>query len=133
MTLIITMRWNGPKASTVSVDFRRFFPMMTDMNRFADLDLAAAPSGIRALLWDLDPHLISVDQDTDSIIPRIMITDDPDLLRWLRQRIGDASIREWILARRGGDIGDFDLFPWTVLLDIPEDAVDWHYNHGMVC
>lgn len=114
-----------------SVDWIRAIHTITVMNRFADLDLATAPSGIRALLWDLDPHLIRVDQDSGSIIPRVMITDDPDLLRWLRKHIGDAKIKEWILARRGGGIGDFDLYPWTILLGVSEDAVDWHYNQGM--
>lgn len=66
---------------------------ISKMIHFADNALSAAPASVRALLWDLDPTEVRVLDHQSSIIPRLIIADEPEVLRWVRRAVGDQAIR----------------------------------------
>ena len=78
---------------------------------------------IRALFWDCDARAISWCEDREFIISRVLSAGDWQTVRWLRRRIGDQAIGEWIAGRQGRGLSPERLRYWEIALDLPHRVV----------
>lgn len=60
------------------------------------------PDEIRWLFWDCDPDSLDIDKHRDFLIRRVLVDGDWSAIEWLRASVGDAGLRDWFLAGRGG-------------------------------
>lgn len=81
------------------------------------------PAYVRSLFWDMDAGRLRWSRHRDCIILRILSRGGFDAVRWLRQTVGDAQLREWIVARSGRGIDSRRLVYYGVILDLPHDLV----------
>jgi hypothetical protein len=87
------------------------------------------PRGLRAFFWDYQPARLSWKKDRDLIVSRILAVGDWKSIQWVRSRLGDEALRDWLLKRRGAGLGPRQLRFWELLLDLPHRQVDaWLAN-----
>lgn len=84
----------------------------------------ALPECLRRLFWDTDFAAVSWAGHRDAIIRRVLEEGGTEAIGWLRREVGDAALRDWIVARRGRGLGRRRLRYWELLLDLPPGAVD---------
>jgi hypothetical protein len=81
------------------------------------------PERIRALFWDSDASGLTLGEHADFIYGRVLGRGGLADWRWLRERVGDAALREWLLRTRGRPLSPKQLRLWELLLDLPHDVV----------
>lgn len=82
------------------------------------------PKQLRPLFWDYEFSQLSLVKDRDLIIRRVLSNGSWDAVRWLRKRLGDRELREWLIARRGRGLTPRQLRFWGVLYDLPARQVN---------
>jgi hypothetical protein len=82
------------------------------------------PEQLRPLFWDYVFSQLSLAKDRDLIIRRVLSNGSWDAVRWLRKRIGDRELREWLVAHRGRGLTARQLRFWGVLYDLPARQVN---------
>lgn len=82
------------------------------------------PSDFKGLFWEYDFNSLTWEQDSDLIITRVLTTGDWEAVRWVRSRIGNDGVRDWIERRRGRGMNKKRLRFWELVLDIPSGIVD---------
>ena len=82
------------------------------------------PSRLRPLFWDYNFARLTWRADADFITGRIMAVGDWDSVRWLRRRLGDAALRDWLLRRRGRGLSARQLRFWELIFDLPHREVN---------
>lgn len=82
------------------------------------------PGELKPLFWDCDFGTLDLKAHRNYIIRRILDRGDSRSLAWLRETLGDDTIREWILAKKGGGLDPPKLRFWELILDLPSDVVD---------
>ena len=87
----------------------------------AVLDL---PENLRAFFWDYDPQRLSWERTRHTIILRLLEKGGMQAVGWLRERMTDEQIRDFIVRRRGRGIDPARLRFWSLLVDIPRGDVD---------
>jgi hypothetical protein len=70
------------------------------------------PAELKPLFWDHDFHRLRWEKDRDLIIGRLISHGDWNALIWLRSRVDSASLKEWLLNRRGAE---FEFSPAPIL------------------
>jgi hypothetical protein len=89
-------------------------PMDSDLGRVAKY------------FWDVDVSALSWEQNQNFIIRRILQTGDLESLRWLRARLGDTGMREWIVSHNARGLTPRQIRYWALILDImPALADEW--------
>jgi hypothetical protein len=84
------------------------------------------PNELRPLFWDHDFGCLTWDDDQDLVIGRVLSAGDLPAVRWLRSRLGDAGLREWLLRRQGAGLSPRQLRFWELILGLPHRQVnDW--------
>jgi len=84
---------------------------------------------MRAYFWDYPSAKLSLKTDRDLIIRRLLTNGSWDSIQWLRGQIGDAELRQWLLAHRGRGLSPRQLRFWGLMLNIPARRVDgWVKN-----
>jgi hypothetical protein len=86
--------------------------------------MGSLPENLRRLFWDQDFDLLTWEEDSDAVTARVLQTGNFDSLLWLRRRLGDGALREWILRRRGRGLDARRLRYWQTILDLPAEEVD---------
>jgi hypothetical protein len=82
------------------------------------------PTKLRPFFWDYPfPHL-SLTQDRDLIIRRILSDGSWEAVSWLRKKIGDEELRDWLIAHRGRGLSARQLRFWGLLYDLPSRQVN---------
>lgn len=94
------------------------------MSTFPDDPDAEWPAAVRSLFWEYEPHTLNWESDRDLIVRRILSEGDWEAITWLRDRVGDATLRRWIESRSGGPLSPRQLRFWELVLDLPSDRVD---------
>ena len=98
----------------------------TPPTRFSKL-----PATLRALFWDYDFTALSWENDRDLIMARVLTAGDWDAVTWLRSRVGDRALREWIERHRGGGLSPQRLRFWELILGLPHCQVNaWLVAEG---
>ncbi len=82
------------------------------------------PSRLWCLFWDHDFGRLTWQADTDLIIGRILTAGDWEAIRWLRRRLPEAALRDWLQCRNGGELSARQLRFWELLLRLPRRQVD---------
>jgi len=82
------------------------------------------PEQLRPLFWDYVFSRLSLAKDRDLIIRRVLSNGSWDAVRWLRKRIGDRELQEWLIAHRGRGLTARQLRFWSVLYDLPARQVN---------
>lgn len=84
----------------------------------------ALPASVKKLFWDTDTRSLRWDRHREAIIGRVLAVGTWTDVTWLRQRVGDAALREWILRHEGRGLTPQQLRFWQLLLDLPRRQVD---------
>lgn len=102
--------------------------------------MTGVPSQLESVLWDHDPSKLSWEEDRDFLIGRVLRQGPWDTVRWLRRRVGDDALREWIETHEGRGLSPKQLRFWELILKLPSDKVDpwverarrspWEQRHG---
>jgi hypothetical protein len=79
---------------------------------------------LRSLFWDYAFSQLSLATDRDLIIRRILTHGSWDAVRWLRKRLGDRELRDWLIAHRGRGLTTRQLRFWDMLYDLPARQVN---------
>lgn len=83
------------------------------------------PDQIRAYFWDYDPERLSWERSRHTIVFRLLEKGGMHAVRWLRERVSDDEIREFIVRRRGRGISPPPrLRFWSLVVGIPRHDVD---------
>ena len=89
------------------------------------------PAELKPLFWDHDFHRLRWEKDRDLIIGRLISHGDWQALEWLRSQVDSASLREWLLNRRGAGLSDRQLRFWELILELPHRQVnEWLKDKG---
>ena len=86
--------------------------------------MAPLPKHVQRYFWEYDAASLGWDADRDLIIRRLLAAGDWESLCWLRERLGDAALRAWILAHDGRGLSPRQLRFWQLVLDLPAAKVD---------
>ena len=82
------------------------------------------PQAFRRYFWDVDADDLRWTAARDFIIERLLQSGSWESVQWLRSRLGDAELREWILVRHGAALTCERLRYWQLALDLPAAQVD---------
>lgn len=92
---------------------------------------AELPPGLRPLFWDCDFDRLTWDWDRDLIVGRVLAAGGWDAVTWLRSRVGDDGLREWMERRRGAGLSPQQLRFWELILALPHARVSaWLQAEG---
>ena len=81
------------------------------------------PSRFRSYFWDYSLDKLSWGSDRELIIRRLLSEGSWEAVNWLRKRIGDDSLRQWLIAHSGRGLSSRQLRFWSLILDLPERRV----------
>jgi hypothetical protein len=84
----------------------------------------ALPRRLKALFWDHDFARMTWRADRDLIIGRILAVGDWDSACWLRRRLPDAQMQDWLASRGGAGLSDRHLRFWEIVLRLPRRQVN---------
>jgi hypothetical protein len=102
-----------------------------DQPRRRRAELDRLPTRLRPLFWDHEFTRLSWKADRDMIIGRILAAGDWESLRWLRRRLPDRVLRDWLKQRRGAGLSARQLRYWELILDLPRRTVNgWLADPG---
>jgi hypothetical protein len=82
------------------------------------------PEQLRPLFWDYKFYQLSITKDRDLIVRRVLSNGSWDAVRWLRKRLGDRELREWLINHHGRGLTARQLRFWGVLYDLPARQVN---------
>jgi hypothetical protein len=89
------------------------------------------PELLRPLFWDCDFEQVSWQEHHDYVIRRVLSEGTLDSIRWLRGRLDNATLRDWIVRHEGRGLSSRQLRFWEVILDLPAEKVNaWLDNEG---
>lgn len=82
------------------------------------------PDELKDLFWDHDLERLSWERSRHTIVFRLLEKGGMQAVHWLRRRLSDEEIRDFIVRRRGRGISPRRLRFWSLLVDIPRPDVD---------
>jgi hypothetical protein len=92
---------------------------------------AVLPDLLRPLFWEYDFGALTWEADRDLIMARVLASGGWEAVRWLRSRVGDSELRDWIERRRGRGLSRQQLRFWELILGLPRRQVDaWLVEEG---
>lgn len=89
-----------------------------------DVPSSRLPDHVQELFWDYDSEAIDWDDDRELIIRRVVAEGNWDAIKWLRDRLGDDSLRSWIVKHEGRGLSPRQLRFWEIVLELPSGQVD---------
>ena len=81
------------------------------------------PPEVRTLFWEHGDRPLSLENDHDLVLGRVLSAGSWEAIRWLRAQVGEPVLREYLSQTRGRMLSPRQLRLWQVLLDLPEQAV----------
>ena len=82
------------------------------------------PAMLRALFWDYNFAALTWENDRDLITARVLASGGWDAVTWLRSRLGDHALRDWIERRQGRGLSPQQLRFWELILGLPHRQVN---------
>ena len=82
------------------------------------------PEQLRPYFWDYTFSHLSITKDKDLVIRRILSNGSWDAVRWLRKKLGDQELREWLIVHGGRGLTARQLRFWGLLYDLPARQVN---------
>lgn len=77
------------------------------------------PERLRPFFWDYTFSHLSIKKDRDLIIRRLLSSGSWDAVCWLRRKIGDQALQEWLIAHKGKGLTPRQLRFWGLMYDFP--------------
>ena len=77
------------------------------------------PATLRPLFWDYDFAALNWENDRNLIMARVLTAGSWDAVTWLRSRVGDQALREWIERHQGRGLSPQQLRFWELILGLP--------------
>jgi hypothetical protein len=84
----------------------------------------ALPAELLDLFWDFDARTLTWEKDRDLIIGRVLASGPWDAVQWLRRKLGDPALRDWIERHQGRGLSRQQLRFWELILGLPRREVD---------
>lgn len=81
------------------------------------------PRQLRAFFWDYDFACLTWAEDRELIIARLLAVGNWQAIQWLRGRLGDPALREWLERRQGAGLSPRQLRFWELVLGLPHRQV----------
>src|SRR5438128_2350948 len=104
----------GTSGSLVpSIQLRR----RTDMPR-------KLPKRLKRLFWEYEFCRLNWERHKNLVTSRILSHGGWEDIKWLRRRVGDDTLRKFIIHRRGADLSPKQLRFWEFILDLPHEHVN---------
>lgn len=85
---------------------------------------ATIPQEIQDYFWDYDLGQLSWDGARPTIVLRLLQAGGLQAMLWLRTRLTDDEIRDFIVRRRGRGLDPRRLRFWAVMVGLPKHQVD---------
>jgi hypothetical protein len=82
------------------------------------------PKMLRRHFWDYNFDTLTWEEDRELILSRILISGGWDAVTWLRSRVGDQSLKEWIERLQGKGLSPLQLRFWELILGLPHQRVN---------
>jgi len=82
------------------------------------------PEQLRPYFWDYTFSRLSITKDKDLVVRRILSNGSWDAVRWLRKKLGDQELREWLIVHSGRGLTARQLRFWGLLYDLPARQVN---------
>lgn len=79
---------------------------------------------LRPFFWDHEFQRLSLDTDADFIIGRLLAEGDWRSIRWLRRKVGDRALREWLIRHSGVGLTPQSLRFWELVLGLDRRTVN---------
>ena len=87
------------------------------------------PESLRPFFWDYRFSNLSLPDDKDLVIRRILSQGSWQAIRWLRKEIGDTELREWLISHQGRGLSPRQLRYWELIYALPPRQVNqWVQN-----
>jgi hypothetical protein len=71
------------------------------------------PESLRSLFWDYPFDELRLPQHQNEVLLKVISYGNADQVAWLRRRLGDSRIRQWIIARKGRGLTPAQVAPWV--------------------
>jgi hypothetical protein len=78
------------------------------------------PQTLQPFFWDYPFAELSWKHDRELIIRRVLENGSWDVVRWLRNTLGDDRLRKWLIARKGKGLSARQIRYWALVLKIPQ-------------
>lgn len=82
------------------------------------------PAALRPLFWEYGRRQIRLAKDRDLILSRVLRDGGWEGTRWLRSRLGDAAIRDWLMRTGARGLSPQRIRFWQLVLAAPRAHVD---------
>ena len=96
----------------------------TARNESPTLAADRLPEMLRPLFWDTNFERVSWQEHRDYVVRRVLSAGTWDAVCWLRGRLRDSELRQWIESHEGRGLSSRQLRFWEVVLDLPSAKVD---------
>ncbi len=85
---------------------------------------AALPDHLQGYFWEYAGEDLDWERNRHTIVLRLLQSGGMDAVIWLRSRMADHEIRDFIGRRQGRGLSPRRLRFWALLLDLPRTTVD---------
>ncbi len=85
---------------------------------------AELPPLLRDLFWDYDFAALNWQDDRDLITMRVLASGSWDAVTWVRSRLRDHALREWIEQHQGRGLSPQQLRFWELILGLRHRQVN---------
>src|SRR6266699_2948993 len=82
------------------------------------------PEMLRPIFWEYRFSALNWREDRDLVISRILVSGEWKHLQWLRRRVDDTALRDWIERRRGRGLSPKQLRFWELMLNLSHRQVN---------
>jgi len=96
--------------------------MQSQKNKKANF--SRIPARLRSLFWDYDFASITWQEDQNLILSRVLTSGDWDAVVWLRSKVDDRFLRQWITRHQGGGLSPQRLRFWEMIVGIQHRQVN---------
>jgi hypothetical protein len=71
------------------------------------------PEVLRSLFWDYPFEELRLPEHRNEVLLKVISYGNAGQVAWLRRRLGDSTIRQWIVARKGRGFTPAQVAPWV--------------------
>ena len=82
------------------------------------------PAELKPLFWEFDFEKLSWAKHRDTVVAKVLQSGTLDNWQWLRGKLGDRELRDWILKRNGRGLSSRQLRFWEYILKLPKKTVE---------
>src|SRR5690606_1843962 len=82
------------------------------------------PDRLHRYFWEYNQEALDWEQSRHTVVLRLIQAGGMDAVLWLREKMSDEEIRDFLVRRQGRGIDPRRLRFWGLVLDIPRAEVD---------